>query len=438
MSITIQQSPTTPNQANADLLYVLASTNVAQPQFQYVMEVGGLTIKQQANPSLKGVFNIGQITRDLVTQDNLWKTPNVQTITYGGETITPVFYEEYGTSTSSSVAYYNGQSGSALYVMNGVVNPNDGGWNFASSSYFSMDATPTGGSGNFKYQHALTNAPVTQSIREGEYATISIINGNFNNSDLVAQDIYWVQVNFYNSAGGNISNFGFYNVDSGSYNGGPRTNPASEWTNGGVYNGQTDGTKLLYIGVGPQNFIDNGDSLGTGWAYYEVTLMSQEGPGLEDNTTQYAKYRFVKQEAECDYDGTRFAFVNSLGVFDYFTFPFADSKQDTIERLTFEQGFVNYSTGATSVTYDKSRRGTKVFSLKSNETRTAQSDYLTQAEADWLVELVESNEVYIQEGTDFLPIVIDNATYDYKTNPRTQKMYTLNLTYRLANQKRGK
>ena len=436
MAITKQQQPTTPNQANADLLYVLTSTNVANPQFQYVMEVGGLTIKQQANPSQKGVFNIGQITRDLVQQDNLWKTPNVQTTTYTGKTITPVFYEEYGTSTSSSVTYYNGTSGSALYVMNGVVNPNDGSFNFPYDSYWVNETTPTGGGAGFTYQHALTNSPLTQSIREDEYATISIINGNFDGDLTEAQDVYWIQVNFYNESGGNISNFGYFNVDSASYNGGPRTNPAQEFNSQAPL--QNDGTKVLYIGVGPKNFTDGGESLGSGWAYYEVTLYAQESAGIEDNTAYFAKRRFVKQEPECGYDGTRFAFINDFGVYDYITFPYAESKQDSIERQTYEQGFVNYSTTSNSVTYDKSRRGTKVFSIKANETRTAESDYLTQEEADWLVQLIESPEVYVQEGTEFLPVVIENTAFEYKTNPRTQKMYRLQVTYKLANQKRGR
>ena len=51
MAITKQQQPTTPNQANGDLLYVLTSTNTNRPQFQYVMEVSDgtttSTIKQQ-------------------------------------------------------------------------------------------------------------------------------------------------------------------------------------------------------------------------------------------------------------------------------------------------------------------------------------------------------------------------------------------------------
>ena len=86
----------------------------------------------------------------------------------------------------------------------------------------------------------------------------------------------------------------------------------------------------------------------------------------------------------------------------------------------------------------KSRRGTKIFSIKADETRTAESDYLTQEQADWLIDLIESPEVYVQEGDDFLPIVIQDTSYQYKTNPRTQKLYRLSVTYKLANQKRGR
>ena len=82
MALTIQQNPTTPNQANGDLLYVVTSNKTNSPQFQYVMEVSDgtttNTIKQQPNPYGKGVFNIGQIARDFVGVDNIWKTQEVK------------------------------------------------------------------------------------------------------------------------------------------------------------------------------------------------------------------------------------------------------------------------------------------------------------------------------------------------------------------------
>ena len=439
MAITKRQSPTTPNQANADLLYVLTSTNTNQPQFQFVMEVSDgtdtFTFKQQPNPSNKGLFNMGQIARDFVDVDGVWKTQKISTSTLGSTTLTPVFYEEYGTSTTSSVAYYGGTSGSAVYLLNGVVEYDSGDFNFASASFYTSSIAPTGGGADFGgLQHALTNSPLTQSIRDDEYQTISIINGNFDGSDTNAQDIYYIQVNVYNSAGSNIQNFGWFNLSSNG--GGPRTTDGEEW--GDVFSGVNDSNRLLHIAVGPKNFEDAGNTLNTNWYSYKVTLVGQESAGIEDGGAQYAQKWFTKQTAECDYNGTRFAFLNELGGWDYFTFPYADSKSDNITRQTYDQTFVNYSTTTNGVTYDKSRRGSKVYSISYQESRVAESDFLSQSEADWLRELVESPEVYVQSGTDFLPVVVEDTAFTYKTNPRTQKLYRLTLRYRMANTRRSR
>lgn len=524
MAITIRQRPTTPNQANSDLLFVLTSTNINQPQFQFVMEVGGLTLKQQPNPSSKGVFNIGQITLDLVSQNNNWKTIKYSRATSSFNSLTPVFYEEYGTSESSSVSYNNGLSGSALYIMNGVVNPNDGSFNFLSSSY--MSGT----------NRLLTNAPDELYCRTNEFATLSMLNGHY----LPAagfSDVYSVEYKVYNGST-LVQTASVLNTTQNG--GGPRTNLQSSSIYPYVSSSITNPQRLLTIGSGVENiktivpavtsstttkyevigktavnttfglyrfeicgaainpeweneFQITGSQFLVGEIYYMYsdldptysnyigtytctdftnTLIghnnqyrpsvsprpgvnyytscdqalnddgnwtaAEEAPDAQFITSNIFTKTYEIQKKECDYDGTRFAFVNSFGVFDYITFPFADSKQDTIQRQTYEQGFVNYSTTTNSVTYDKSRRGSKVFSLKTNETRTAQSDFLTQEEADWLVELLESNEVYIQEGSDLLPIVIQTTEFIHKTNPRSQKLYTLNISYKLANQKREK
>jgi hypothetical protein len=440
MAITIRQEPTTPNQANADLLYVLSSTNQNQPQFQYVMEVsdGADTYKftQQPNPSGKGIFDIGQVASDFLDTDTPFKTPFVQTSTNSGKTLSTVFYEEYGTSSSSSVSLYNGISGSGVYVLDGVVEPDSGDWNFASSSFYTSSFTPAAGAGNYNLQHGLTNSPLTQSIKDDEYQTLSIINGNFEGEEFNAQDIYYIQVNVYNEAGTNVQNFGWFNLDSGSINGGPRVLDTQYYND--VFGSLTDGQRLIHVAAGPQNFADAGNTLNSNWYSYKVTLMGQESPGIEDGGAVYAEKWFTKSEGECGYSGTRFAFLNELGGYDYYSFDLADTKQDNITRETYEKTFVPYSTTTNSAVYNKSRRGNKVYSMSYETTRTAESVYLTQEEADWLRELVESPEVYIQEGTDFIPIVIQNTNFTYKTNPRSQKLYTLSVQYKMSNNRRSR
>ena len=77
MAISIQQSPTTPNMANNNLVFAVTSSQVTQPQFQFVADLtysGSNTvlqrIKQQPNPSAVGVFDLGSIITNYLNSDN--------------------------------------------------------------------------------------------------------------------------------------------------------------------------------------------------------------------------------------------------------------------------------------------------------------------------------------------------------------------------------
>jgi hypothetical protein len=440
MSITLHQQPTTPNGAFADLIWVASSTNQNQPQFQFVATIqasgsaNSITLKQQPNTSGYGVFNMGSIASTLLEYDGVWKTQKMATSSLSGLTLLTTFSEEYGTSTSSSVSIVNTITGSQVYIIPAVVQPDAGYWNLPSSNYYTASLSANITAESYSFQHALSNSPVSQSIRDNEYQTIGIFNGNFDNNGTHAQDIYYVQVNVYNTTGSNIQNFGWFNIESNA--GGPRQSANEEW--GDVYLTQTDGTKLLYVAAGPQNFADAGNTLNASWSYYSVSVWGQESAGIESNTGRYAQYWFTKQTPECGYTGTRFAFINELGVWDYYTFPFADTINDSMTRSEYTQTFVDYSTNFGGVAYNASRRGAKVFNQDYQQDRVAESGFLTQEEADWLRELVESPEVFIQSGATFLPVVITNTSFTFKTNPRTQKLYRLTLTYKMANQKRSR
>ena len=449
MAILIQQSPTTPNMANNTLVYSVSSSQVTQPQFQYVADLtysGSNTvlqrIKQQPNPNARGVFDFGSIITNYLESDNTWKAAPFATASAAAKRFNVRFGEEYGTSVSSSVSLFTGigtnlgapavSASTYVYVIDGLVDPNDKiNWNFASGSYYTSSIAPTGGGATFTLQNTLSNAPLSQSIQDGEYATISLINGNFNGSSTNAQDIYYFQVNVYNAVGTNIQNFSYNNIVSEG--GGPRTSANDEWGDAGIYNGQTSGTQLLTIGVGPQNFIDAGDTLNTSWAYYTVTLHPQESAGTEDNGAYYAKFTFVKQGAKCGYNGVRFAWKNEFGVWDYYTFTLQTDKAFSIERASYEQSFVPFGDN-TPVTYDKQRRGTTNYYNKPIQTQVANSDWLTQAEADWLKELFFSANVFYQSGTEFYPAVITSANLTEKTNPRTQRNFQYAIEFQVANQ----
>ena len=457
MAITIHQEPTSPGMANSDLLFTIDSNQKTQPQFQYVCDIYEATatynsssanylqrIKQQPNPTGYGVFNVGQILVQYTDNDQPWTTTEFATSSFSQKDYVVRFGEQYGTSVSSSITTYNGvntnpsenpfKSGSAYYsITNGLVNPYDAvDWNFASASYYTSSVSPTGGSANFNYQHGLSNAPVTQSIQDGEYATVSVYNGNFDDSSTNAQDIFVAQINVYNSAGANIQNFSYENLKSNG--GGPRTSIAQEWS--AVYSGQDEGSRLLHTGVGPQNFADAGNTLNANWAYYTVNFFGQEGAGIEDSTAVYASYKFTKDEANCQYPGVRFAWKNEFGTWDYFTFKLQSDSSSDIAREGYTRSFVNYSTDTNSVAYDKTRRGDTQFYNEITSKKTANTDWLTQAQADWLRELFYSADVYLQEDGEFRPAVITDANLVEKTNPRTQKTFQYRIQFQPANQPR--
>ena len=67
MAVSLQQFPTSPNTANDNLVYLCTSTQVTQPQFQFVVDIKDENdvliqrVKQQPNPSSKGIFDLGNL-----------------------------------------------------------------------------------------------------------------------------------------------------------------------------------------------------------------------------------------------------------------------------------------------------------------------------------------------------------------------------------------
>ena len=450
MAIVINQQPTSPNMANADVIFSVSSTTSTQPQYQYVMDIyesGSASriqrIKQQPNPYGFGVFNVGQILKSFLASDNAWKSNLIVTSSNANKDFIVLFGEEYGTSLSSSITMYNGlgifegdpaKSGSAFYtITNGLVDPYDAvAWNFPSASYYTAESASA--YITFNHQHTLSNGPVSQSINDGDYATIALYNGNFDNDNTFAQDVFYIQYTYYNAAGSTLGTDSYTNIIPDG--GGPRTNSNDLWDDAGVYNSQSASTRLLHIGVGPQNLDDVGYTLPATWASYKVEIQSQGDDGLENNDGIWATRWFTKATGECAYNGVRFAWKNEFGVWDYYTFTLQSNSAFNIERQAYEQTFVNYSTADSSVSYDKQRRGARQFYNALNNVKTANSQWLSQTDADWLRELFFSANVYIQEGTEMLPVVINSANVVEKTNPRTQKNFQYQIEFSPANQLR--
>ena len=452
MAITITKQPTQPNMANNDLLFVVSSNATSNAQYQYVVDIfesGSSTliqrIKQQPNPNGLGVFNLGNILTTQMDSDKVWKTQYFDTSSEANKLFDIKFGETFASSSTDTPALYDGiqtattgspaKTGEDFYVItDGLVDyPDAVAYNFDSGSYFieELASTPT----TFNHNVALSSAPKTQYIREGDYLTIGAYMGNMaTTSSTLAQDLFYVQIQWKNDAGSVIQNDDFYNIIS---NGGVlRTNLTDLWS--AVYTNQDATSRLMYIGLGYQNLVDAGLTPPSGWASYTATIYGQSDDGLENSAGVWDSYTFVKQEGACEYNGQRFAWKNEYGVWDYYNFTLQSNASNNIERVSFKQSFVPYNTADNVPTYDTTRRGTKQIVNKVNRIQTANTDWLTQAEADWLRELFFSTNVYIQDGVRFRPVVITDATLNEKTNPRTQKVFQYSINFELANNKRSR
>ncbi len=181
MAITITQQPTSPNAAYTRLLNVVSgSTNTGNPQYSYIMDVyeSGSSDKivriiQGINPAGVSVFDPSRIIQGQLAEDQSWKISSVTPFESGSKLFTLKFGEQYGTSDSSSITEYPDLAENVIEVFRGVVEPNDGSYNWPSSSYA-----------------VLSNMPSTMSMQTNDYGTISLYNN----------DISYVSQSFYSSS----------------------------------------------------------------------------------------------------------------------------------------------------------------------------------------------------------------------------------------------
>jgi hypothetical protein len=468
MSITIQQYAGQLNLANADLLWLVTSNSSSQPQYQFICSLQDgcgntlTTIKQQPNPSSKGVFNLGRIAKQYIGYDTNMFNMGANSLFYkqteAARYFKVAFGEEYGVSVSSSASIYNGitnattgspaQTGSTAYYyfINGVLDPNSGAWDWNTSSYYSPQPTPS--TASFTKNVALTDASRTQYAQPADYLTVGLINGALNGSTSSAQDIYAIGYDVYYT-GSLVFTGSEYNLGLGlsaSY-GGPRTSSAQLWSavstvqtctnNSGS---QSSGSFLIYSGIGPANLTANGgyDFATQPWDYYTVKFYAQEGANNINTNGIWDSFTIYKQDPTCGFNGVRFAWINDYGVWDYYNFTLANNKNTTTTRDIYYQNFVDYSTNTNSVGYNKARRGNNIYNLPVDEEYSVVSDWIDTTTADWLAQLFYSPNVYTQVGNEMIPIILTNTNFVAKSNPRAQKLFNYTVTYKLANPKRSR
>lgn len=402
MAITITQKPTSPNAAYTRLVYVISgSSNTTAPQFEYVMDVyeSGSTnlisrVTQTVNPAGVSVFDPSRIIQDQLEYNSNWKITNTVSGLSNSKKFALKFGELYGTSISSSVTVYPNVTDNVITTFTGVVDPTQGSYNFPSQSYDSKTALTTF---NWYTGSSFDNTQLDKFRvvdYEVDYETISVLG-----------------------VGSTISNVSYRTYDiTGSL---MDTNSVSGF-----------GLSMYDIFAGPKNFIDKGSVFQTqfedAWFYYSIAIT------LGDSSVKYYWYKRSISESN---EKVRFAFINKLGVWDYYNNYNPVRRSSDIQRENVTLPRVDYS--STLSPYNINRRGEKSYFIDTKDRFTVDTPLLDKTKANWLEQLLESPSVFIQRGSDFVPVVITNNSYRHNNDSARNKLFQYTIEFEPANQPYG-
>ena len=367
MAITIIEKPQYLAPIYNGMRYIVNSTNVAQPGFQYLFltvffnRVSPGNLKQtyhriSPRPSDGyGVFDPSSIIQSLCSHDNFSDLDsNFIRNEYGYCPTTIVYGESYKVggvqtdfqtvlNTDTSIIAYSG----ALDYLEHL-------------NYDYLDFNLEDSSRRF-----ITNAPQGQSIGITERAWLYSYTSNYVDYDLR-------RVKTYDASGTLLNTYDTNNTFNTTatffdqiFNFGIRTT------------------------VGPAQLSDYGVSF-VGVAYYTVAAHKSDGTQISE-----AK-RFDLVDRCSKYEPIRIHFLNAYGGFDSFTFNKASYKEEDIKRTSY--------TASQYGTVGVAERVKTTSSVTSSTKLKVNSDWLTEAEHKWLGELIKSPIIFQEIENKMIPI----------------------------------
>ena len=411
-------TPSVPNSTNAtinSLPVVLWSTNRFQPQFKYVIDVYYSGSGQRLNrykitnnasfDGGAGTIDLAPLINPYLITDQPWTVTGSIYTDSNALNFEVLLGEEYSTTTSSSVIIYNGYDNAgdpavsmSILSLYPAVNEYDAG-------SYNWDYTPYSNS-------PLTNQPYFSQanpkiVYDGDYETLSFMNPNA----------------LITSISASIEGDGGYYAFDYNYtaSGSPLPN------------------LLRHIGVGPQNLADADAGAAsflssTNWETISYTMYI-DGSGINSY--------WLKNGGCSDYEVTRFAFINKLGVFDYYNITYPVSKETKVERESYTRPHTKtenfYSENGIVLqggpVYNINDRGKIDYYLTYEDNFEITTEYIGEDDANWLTELFDSPDVFIQGQYGFEPVIINSTTYNWKTNKKGQKRFQYKIGFQLANKR---
>jgi hypothetical protein len=214
-------------------------------------------------------------------------------------------------------------------------------------------------------------------------------------------------------------------------------------TNLGVYQinntftspSSNDYHRFLYTGCGPNNLIGSSFSVVSGSAtpfdatttHYDIWMVNSS------NNQTSKKYRFKIKKNCNNFNEYLVIFLDRMGSFIPFRFTLKDKINVQIERESYNKSLGVWSTNQYNFnTWD---RGLTNLNINGEEVWTLNSDWVSEAISDYLVEMVMSPEVYIKIDGDYYSCVVDVNSYEKKK--RWDGLISIQIKIKLSNKIRS-
>lgn len=509
MSLTILNTPTSPNVTGTNLIYTISSSVVPAFQYRYLVDVyesGSATrlarFKYPQNSSGTVNIDLGRVLDDYLDYDYNWKTDTLLSSSTNSKRFTIEFGDEYGTSYTSAVTSYPSQVTSSISVFKGNIQyPSVGAYNDQTNQ--ATIATSSINFNNLSYAQETTATQQTMLVYADRtlsnnpnmlnYPITSKYNPYENidlNSNNPGEDIYvsaskgWyvaqpigtedygteTYLNAYipNDTETLSTSFFLYNDNNELiWYGRVPTAPLDTRTSSSAQTLTYPAGFKNYSSV--ENITQFTASLGTGplsasisssnqWSWYALSTVTQnqtqtsgiyhyyynedKGPdtlfsfnsGSTPAGVNYirpALWANKHYPTYCNNEKTRFAFINSFGAWDYYNVYMPTRRVTNIDRKIYEQPRLNLNQRQT--TYNVSNRGETQYYTEYTDDFEITTDIIDSQESQWLRELFESTEVYIQSGSNFIPINILNTTEQIINSSARNKQFQYTIRYQFSN-----
>ena len=393
MAITILANPKDFAPVYNKMEYLIESTNVAQPNYAYLVDIyinGSVTktvrLRIPVRPSDNyGKVDIHRVLESALTSDVGNPDPTADAGTYDASNSSLSYIVEFGEEYGTTVVQYpNEETDISRKAFNASLEKRP---------FINWDVTEYEMDGVTK--KFLTNMPDNNKVSIESHGWLYF-------KEATALTI--VSVITFDSSGATINAF---KIDASTTSDDIQYLPSSPASLNNIDNAN------IILGAQP---IITSDV-----AYYEVYVGAP---------SQVSETRTFVLEESCKYNTNTLIFQNNLGAFDSFTFYLGDMSTTEIERKDMK---VNVDTVVgTDIVYSMNEREKVTYYTKKSETIKLMSDWITEAESNWLLELISSPEIYLQEGNELTAVAKIKATNYTKKKVVRDKLFKIEVELELG------